>query len=110
MSFYALRVKTVLGDECDHPYGFAEMGVDKGWWKRDSKEYEYMPDRLKCTLLSHRNLGQLVDLLLGHDERGFDIFWGVSDNDGIWVDLSHTQKRLGYKPQDNGAEWDIPPK
>lgn len=49
MSFYALRVKTVLGDEYDHPYGFAEMGVDKGWWKRDSKEYEYMPDRLKCT-------------------------------------------------------------
>ena len=108
-NFYALRIKTVLGDEYDHPYGLGEMGVDEGWWERDSEEYEYMADRLKCTWLSHRDLGQLVDRLLGHDEPGFDIFWGVSGNDGTWVDLSHTRDVLGYEPRDNGAEWDAPP-
>jgi len=108
-SFYALRIKTVLGDEYDHPYGLAEMGVDEGWWERGSDEYEYMADRLKCTWLSHRDLGQLVDRLLGHDEPGFDVYWGVSGNDGTWVDLSHTQNVLGYDPKDNGTKWDAPP-
>ena len=108
-SFYALRIKTVLGDAYDHPYGLAEMGVDEGWWERDDEEYDYMADRLKCTWLSHRDLSQLVDRLLGHDEPGFDVFWGVSGNDGTWVDLAHTRDVLGYDPQDNGAEWDAPP-
>lgn len=39
-------------------------------------------DRLKCTWLSHRDLGQLFDRLLGHDESGFDVFLSVSGNDG----------------------------
>lgn len=30
-SFYALRIKTVLGDEYDHPYGLKKMGVDVDW-------------------------------------------------------------------------------
>jgi len=108
-SFYSVRIKTVLGDEYNHPYGLAEMGVDEGWWERDSEEYAYMADRLKCTWLSQRDLGQLVDLCLQDDTIEYDVFWGVSDNDGTWVDLSHTKDVLRYDPQDNGAEWDAPP-
>ncbi|WP_433633640.1 NAD-dependent epimerase/dehydratase family protein [Halomicrococcus sp. NG-SE-24] len=108
-SFYSVRIKTVLGSEYDHPYGLAEMGVDEGWWERDSEDYEYMADRLKCTWLSHRDLGQLIDQCLQNKTIEFDIFWGVSDNDGTWVDLSHTQEVLGYNPQDNGGEWSGPP-
>lgn len=108
-SFYSVRIKTVLGGEYDHPYGLAEMGVDEGWWERGSDEYEYMADRLKCTWLSHRDLGQLVDRCLQDDSVEHDVFWGVSDNDGTWVDLSHTRDVLGYEPQDNGGEWVAPP-
>lgn len=107
--FYALRIKTVLGKAYDHPYGLAEMGVDEGWWERDSDEYAYMADRLKCTWLSHRDLGQLVDQCLQDESVDYDVFWGVSDNDGTWVDLSRTKATLGYDPQDNGAEWTAPP-
>jgi hypothetical protein len=39
----------------------------------------------------------------------FDVFWGVSDNDGRWVDLEHGREVLGYDPQDNGADWNSPP-
>ena len=109
-SFYSIRIKTVLGDDYDHPYGLAEMGVDEGWWERGSDEYEYMADRLKCTWLSHRDLGQLVDACLQDETVNYDVFWGVSDNDGTWVDLSHTKDVLGYDPQDNGAEWNAPQK
>jgi len=108
-SFYALRIKTVLDEEYDHPYGLAEMGVDEGWWDRDSEQYEYMADRLKCTWLSHRDLGQLVDRCLRDDTVEYDAFWGVSGNDGTWVDLSHTKRTLGYDPEDNGATWTRPP-
>ena len=107
--FYALRIKTVLGDAYDHPYGLAEMGVDEGWWERGSDEYAYMADRLKCTWLSHRDLGRLVDRCLTDDTVTYDVFWGVSDNDGTWVDTTHARDVLGYDPQDNGAEWDAPP-
>lgn len=107
--FYSLRIKTVLADEYDHPYGLAEMGVDEGWWERGSDEYERMADRLKCTWLSHRDLGQLVDACLQDETVEYDVFWGVSGNDGTWVDLSHTEDVLGYDPQDNGAEWTAPP-
>ena len=108
-SFYSIRIKTVLDEQYDHPYGLAEMGVDEGWWERGSDEYDLLVDRLKCTWLSHRDLGQLVDRCLRDDAVDFDVFWGVSDNDGTWVDLSHTRDVLGYDPQDNGAEWDAPP-
>ncbi len=108
-SFYSLRIKTVLREAYDHPYGLAEMGVDEGWWERGSDDYEYMADRLKCTWLSHRDLGQLVDRCLQDETVDYDVFWGVSDNDGTWVDLSHTREVLGYEPVDNGAEWDGPP-
>lgn len=108
--FYAVRIKTVLGSDYDHPYGLAEMGVDEGWWERGGDEYEYMADRLKSTWLSHRDLGRLVDACLRDDTVDYDVFWGVSDNDGTWVDLSHTKDVLGYDPRDNGAEWDAPPK
>lgn len=107
-SFYSLRIKTVLGDDYDHPYGLAEMGVDEGWWDRGTDEYEYMADRLKCTWLSHRDLAQLIDLCLQDETVDYDVFWGVSDNDGTWVDLSHTKDVLGYDPRDNGNEWDAP--
>lgn len=107
--FYALRIKTVLDDAYDHPYGLAEMGVDEGWWERGSDEYVYMADRLACTWLSHRDLGQLVDRCLTDNTVTYDVFWGVSDNDGTWVDTTHAREVLGYDPHDNGAEWDAPP-
>jgi len=108
-SVYSLRIKTVLGPEYDHPYGLAEMGVDEGWWDRDDDAYELFADRLKCTWLSHRDLGQLVDLCLQDDTVEFDVFWGVSGNAGTWVDLSHNHEVLGYEPDDDGSEWTEPP-
>lgn len=107
--FYSLRIKSVRDAEHDHPYGLAEEGVEQGLWERDSEDYEYMADRLKATWLSHRDLGQLVERCLRDDSVEFDVFWGVSGNDGRWVDLEHNREVLGYEPQDNGATWDAPP-
>lgn len=108
-SFYSVRIKTVLDEQYDHPYGLAEMGVDGGYFSRESDAYELLADRLKCTWLSHRDLAQLIDRCLQDETVGYDTFWGVSDNDGTWVDLTHTKEVLGYDPADNGASWSGPP-
>ncbi|MGM0605639.1 MAG: NAD-dependent epimerase/dehydratase family protein [Halobacteriota archaeon] len=107
--FYSLRIKSVRDADFDHPYGLAEEGVEAGMWERGSEEYEYMADRLKATWLSHRDLAHLVDRCLQDETVTFDVFWGVSDNDGRWVDLDHGRTVIGYDPQDNGAEWEGPP-
>jgi len=107
--FYSLRITSVRDAAYDHPYGLAEEGVDAGMWERGSEEYQFMADRLKCTWLSHRDLAQLVDLCLQDESVDFDVFWACSDNDGRWVDLEHGRTVLGFRPQDNGAEWDAPP-
>lgn len=107
--FYSLRINTVRPDPYDHPYGLAEAGVDDGRWNRGFTEYELMADRLKCTWLSHRDCAHLVDLCLQDDTVEFDVFFGVSDNDGRWCDISHARAVLGYDPADNGAEWESPP-
>jgi len=107
--FYSLRIKSVRDAAHDHPYGLAEEGVDAGMWERGSEEYEYMATRLKATWLSHRDLAQLVEACLLDETVEFDVFWGVSGNDGRWVDLDHNRDVLGYEPEDNGAEWTGPP-
>ena len=107
--FYSLRITSVRDAEYDHPYGLAEEGVETGQWERESEEYRFMADRLKCTWLSHRDLAQLVDRCLQDETVEYDVFWACSDNDGRWVDLEHGRSVLGYRPQDNGAEWDAPP-
>jgi hypothetical protein len=104
-----MRITSVRDEEHDHPYGLAEEGVEAGMWERDSEEYQFMADRLKCTWLSHRDLAQLVDCCLQDESVDFDVFWACSDNDGRWVDLEHGRTVLGFRPQDNGAEWDAPP-
>ena len=107
--FYSLRITSVRDAEHDHPYGLAEEGVESGMWERGDEEYQFMADRLKCTWLSHRDLAQLVDHCLQDETVNFDIFWACSDNDGRWVDLEHGRSVLGYRPKDNGAEWNEPP-
>ncbi|MFB6148046.1 MAG: NAD-dependent epimerase/dehydratase family protein [Halobacteriales archaeon] len=108
--FYALRIGAVLAPEYDHPYGYAEMGVDDGEWERGSDEYEERVARLKAVWQSRRDLAHMVDCCLQDETVEWDQFYGVSNNDTRWLDdLDHAHEMIGYEPQDNGAEWDSPP-
>ncbi|MCL7416555.1 MAG: NAD(P)-dependent oxidoreductase [Halalkalicoccus sp.] len=107
--FYSLRICSVRNSEYDHPYGDAEKGVDNGDWERGSEDYERQVTRLKATWFSRRDLGQMVDRMLQDQSVTYDIFYGVSGNDGRWFDIDHARDMLGYDPEDNGTEWDEPP-
>ncbi|WP_227378814.1 NAD-dependent epimerase/dehydratase family protein [Haladaptatus halobius] len=124
---YSLRISSVRTEKYDHPYGDAERGVDRGeeykvdddevWdqsqtgsWERGSEEYEEMVSRLKASWTSQRDFAHLLECCLEDQDVTYDTFYAVSGNDARWFGIEHTKAMLGYKPQDNGSEWDSPPK
>jgi len=107
--FFALRIGTIRGAERDHPFCMAEEGVDRGDWERGSDNYEEIVARVRGTWQSRRDFAHMVERCLDYAEPGFDVFYGVSDNDRRWFDLDHAREVIGYDPQDNGEEWDEQP-
>ena len=107
--FYALRIASVRMPEYDHPYGDAERAVDAGNVERDSEAYDRKVRRMKATWQSRRDFAHQIDCCLQDESVEFGIFNGVSDNDRRWFDLEHARSKIGYRPQDNGEEWDAPP-
>jgi len=105
---YAIRIGSVREPTYNHPYGDAEKGVDDGKWERGSDAYQREVRRMKATWQSRRDVASLVECCLRDETVSFDIFYGVSDNDASWFDISHARERIGYKPQDSADEWESP--
>ncbi|WP_254274494.1 NAD-dependent epimerase/dehydratase family protein [Haloarcula marina] len=108
--FYALRVCSVRMPEYDHPYGDAEQAVENGDIERGSAAYDKQVARMKAMWQSRRDFAHQVECCLQDDNVTFDIFNGVSDNFRRWFDIEHARTRIGYDPQDDGEDWDAPPK
>lgn len=106
IQFYAIRIGSIRSPKWDHPYGDAERGVERGWWQRESDEYERQVNRLKCTWQSRRDFAHMIECCLEDDTVSFDIFYGISDNTNSWFDIEHAQRRIGYDPSDS-ANKDI---
>ena len=107
--FYALRVCTVNMPEYDHPYGDAEAGIEDGEFERGSDEYQRNVDRMKAMWQSRRDFAHQIRCCLEDDDVQYDVFYGVSDNSRRWFDIEHARARIGYRPRDDGEEWDGPP-
>ncbi|WP_435062940.1 NAD-dependent glucose-6-phosphate dehydrogenase Azf [Halobaculum sp. EA56] len=64
------------------------------------KEYE----RGQAMWLSHRDCAHLFDRCLRAD-YGYEIVYGISDNDRRYYSIERAREVLGYDPQDNSAEY-----
>lgn len=106
---YALRFGSIRPSEYDHPFGDAERDVEKGDWERESEAYQRSVRRMKATWQSRRDAAQLIECCLADSHVEFDVFYGVSDNDRRWFDLERARSILGYRPEDNGEEWEEAP-
>lgn len=61
--------------------------------------------------LSHADAVQMVEKCIDAPESvRYDIFEATSNNRWRWRDISHSQKVLGYEPQDSADVYDIPDK
>ena len=64
------------------------------------KEYE----RGQAMWLSHRDCAHLFDRCLAAD-YGYEIVYGISDNDRKYYSIERAREVLGYDPQDNSADF-----
>jgi nucleoside-diphosphate-sugar epimerase len=58
--------------------------------------------RMKSTWLSHRDLVELVKCSLQADVK-FGIYYGVSNNQRRFWDISNAERELGYRPHDDAG-------
>ena len=108
IKFYVLRICSVRAADADHPYAYAEYGVEQKRWTRGSPEYEHQANRLKGLWQSRRDFVHMVDLCLQCSHGDYDVFYGLSNNTRRWFDIEHARAVLGYQPRDN-AEDHHPP-
>jgi hypothetical protein len=59
-------------------------------------------ERNRKIWLSHRDLLQLVEKSLASNVV-FGIYYGVSDNQGAFWDITNARLNLGYKPVDDAS-------
>jgi NAD+ dependent glucose-6-phosphate dehydrogenase len=55
--------------------------------------------------ISTRDCAHIHDRALQAD-YGFEIVYGISDNDSKYYSIERAKEVLGYEPRDNSAEWD----
>jgi NAD+ dependent glucose-6-phosphate dehydrogenase len=62
-------------------------------------------ERGQAMWLSHRDCAHLHDRAL-QAEYGYEVVYGISDNDRKYYSIERAREVLGYEPMDNSAEWD----
>ncbi len=61
-------------------------------------------ERGQAMWLSHRDCAHLFERAIEAD-YGYEIVYGISDNDRKYYSLERAREVLGYEPQDNSAEY-----
>ncbi|PSQ38032.1 NAD(P)-dependent oxidoreductase [Halobacteriales archaeon SW_5_70_135] len=69
--------------------------------ERPPEDYE----RGQAMWLSYRDCAHLFDRCL-RSEYGYEIVYGISDNDRKYYSLERAREALDYEPRDNSAEYD----
>lgn len=93
----------VLGRYFHDTADLSVVCVRIGNLNKDRPPAEY--ERGQAMWLSHRDCAHLFDRCL-QAEYGYEIVYGISDNDRKFYSLDRTKEVLGYRPRDNSAEFE----
>jgi NAD+ dependent glucose-6-phosphate dehydrogenase len=93
----------VLGRYYHDEFGLSVVCVRIGNLTKDHPPIDY--ERGQAMWLSYRDCAHLFDCCL-HADYGFEIVYGISDNDRKYYSLDRARTVLGYDPQDNSADFD----
>ena len=91
-----------LGRFYHDEYGMSVVCVRIGNLTKDHPPREY--ERGQAMWLSHRDCAHLFDRCL-RAEYGFEIVYGISDNDRKYYSIDRARDVLGYDPTDNSADY-----
>ena len=92
----------VLGRYYHDEHGLSVVCVRIGNLTEDHPPREY--ERGQAMWLSHRDCAHLFERCLRAD-YGYEIVYGISDNDRKYYSLDRAREVLGYDPRDNSAEF-----
>ena len=84
----------------EHDLSFVAVRIGNLTKNHPPKDYE----RGQAMWLSHRDCAHLFDRCLKAD-YGYEIVYGISDNDRKYYSIERAKEVLGYDPQDNSAEF-----
>ena len=90
-----------LGRYYHDEHGLSFVAVRIGNLTQGHPPIDY--ERGQAMWLSHRDCAHLFDCCLSA-EYGYEIVYGVSDNDRKYYSIERARAVLGYDPQDNSAE------
>jgi len=91
-----------LGRYYHDEFGMSVVCVRIGNLTKDHPPREY--ERGQAMWLSHGDCARLFDRCL-RAEYGFEIVYGISDNDRKYYSIERARTVLGYDPQDNSANY-----
>jgi len=93
----------IIGRYFHDTHGVAVCNIRIGNLNDDHPPIDY--ERGQAMWLSPRDCAQIHRCALEAD-YGYEIVYGISDNDRKYYSLERAKEVLGYEPQDNSAEWD----
>jgi NAD+ dependent glucose-6-phosphate dehydrogenase len=104
-NFYGVSKATgeILGRYYHDEHGLRVCNVRIGNLTEDHPPRDY--ERGQAMWLSHRDCAHLHDRALQAD-YGFEVVYGISDNDRKYYSIERAREVLGYDPQDNSAEYE----
>ncbi|WP_280587722.1 NAD-dependent glucose-6-phosphate dehydrogenase Azf [Halorubrum sp. Boch-26] len=91
-----------LGRFYHDEHGMSVVCVRIGNLTKDHPPREY--ERGQAMWLSHRDCAHLFDRCLQAD-YGYEIVYGISDNDRRYYSIERAREALGYDPDDDSAEY-----
>ena len=91
-----------LGRFYHDEHGMSVVCVRIGNLTKDHPPREY--ERGQAMWLSHRDCGHLFDRCLQAD-YGYEIVYGISNNDRRYYSIERAREVLGYDPADNSADY-----
>lgn len=92
----------LLGRYYHDEYGISVVNVRIGNLNEGHPPRKY--ERGQAMWLSYRDCAHLFDRAL-QAEYGYEIVYGISDNDRKYYSLERAREILGYDPQDNSADF-----
>ncbi|MWV38727.1 NAD-dependent glucose-6-phosphate dehydrogenase Azf [Natrialba sp. INN-245] len=92
-----------LGRYYHDEYGLSVACVRIGNLTEGHPPIDY--ERGQAMWLSYRDCAHLFDRCI-RAEYGYEIVYGISDNDRKYYSIDRAREVLGYEPQDNSAEHD----
>ncbi|MFB6152102.1 MAG: NAD-dependent glucose-6-phosphate dehydrogenase Azf [Haloarculaceae archaeon] len=93
----------VMGRYYHDEHGLSVCNIRIGNLTKGHPPIDY--ERGQAMWLSYPDCARIHRCALEAD-YGFEIVYGISDNDRKYYSLERAREVLGYDPQDNSAEWD----